>query len=144
LLTLLPDHQSSNQAYFASCVYLYSISRCCILFLETQLSASCWRKFLLDTWQLMTVYNVKFTILREVCQKIMVISHAFRKWIYRCPKNGVLTVHYFVEEITVNVRKMWKKFDWTYLLIWRSLKLALNRSIISKYIYVLNCHDSYL
>jgi hypothetical protein len=27
-----------------------------------------------------------------------------------CPKNGVLTVHYGVEEITVNVRKMLKKF----------------------------------
>jgi Mg2+ and Co2+ transporter CorA len=26
-----------------------------------------------------------------------------------CPKNGVLTVHYGVEEITVNVRKMLKK-----------------------------------
>jgi hypothetical protein len=49
---------------------------------------------------------------------------------YRCPKNGVLTVHYGVEEITVNVRKMLKKFYWTYLLIWRSLKVALNRSII--------------
>jgi Mg2+ and Co2+ transporter CorA len=36
---------------------------------------------------------------------------------YRCPKNGVLTVHYGVEEITVNVRKMLKKFYWTYLLI---------------------------
>jgi hypothetical protein len=34
-----------------------------------------------------------------------------------CPKNGVLTVHYGVEEITVNVRKMLKKFYWTYLLI---------------------------
>jgi hypothetical protein len=50
-----------------------------------------------------------------------------------CPKNGVLTVHYGVEETTVNVRKMLKKFDWTYLLIWRSLKVALNRSIILKY-----------
>jgi hypothetical protein len=30
-----------------------------------------------------------------------------------CPKNGVLTVHYGVEEITVNVRKMLKKFYWT-------------------------------
>jgi hypothetical protein len=26
-----------------------------------------------------------------------------------CPKNGVLTVHYGVEETTVNVRKMFKK-----------------------------------
>jgi hypothetical protein len=34
-----------------------------------------------------------------------------------CSKNGVLTVHYGVEEITVNVRKMLKKFYWTYLLI---------------------------
>jgi hypothetical protein len=50
-----------------------------------------------------------------------------------CPKNGVLTVHYGVEEITVNVRKMLKKFYWTYLLIWRFLKVALNRSIILKY-----------
>jgi hypothetical protein len=52
-----------------------------------------------------------------------------------CPKNGVLTVHYGVEEITVNVRKMLKKFYWTYLLIWRSLKVSLNRSIILKYMY---------
>jgi hypothetical protein len=45
-------------------------------------------------------------------------------------------VHYgVVEEITVNVRKMFKKFCWTYLLIWRSLKVTLNRSIILKYIY---------
>jgi hypothetical protein len=52
-----------------------------------------------------------------------------------CPKNGLLTVHYGVEEITVNARKMLKKFYWTYLLIWRSLKVALNRSIILKYMY---------
>jgi hypothetical protein len=44
-------------------------------------------------------------------------------------------VHYGVEEITVDVRKMFKKFYWTYLLIWRSLKVARNRSIISKYMY---------
>jgi hypothetical protein len=43
-------------------------------------------------------------------------------------------VHYGVEEITVNVRKMLKKFNWTYLLIWRSLKVALNTSIILKYL----------
>jgi hypothetical protein len=52
-----------------------------------------------------------------------------------CPKNGVLMVHDGVEEITVNARKMLKKFYWTYLLIWRSLKVALNRSIILKYMY---------
>jgi hypothetical protein len=52
-----------------------------------------------------------------------------------CPKNGVLTVHYGVEEITVNARKMFKKFYWTYFLIWRSLNVALNRSIILKYMY---------
>jgi hypothetical protein len=50
-----------------------------------------------------------------------------------CPKNDVLTVHYGVEEIAVNVKKMLKKFYWTYLLIWRSLKVALNTSIILKY-----------
>jgi hypothetical protein len=50
-----------------------------------------------------------------------------------CPKNGALTVHYGVEEITVNVRKMLKTFYWTYLLIWGSMKVALNRTIISKY-----------
>jgi hypothetical protein len=45
-------------------------------------------------------------------------------------------VHYDVEEINVNVRKMLKKFYWTYLLIWRSLKVALNTSIILKlYMY---------
>jgi hypothetical protein len=43
-------------------------------------------------------------------------------------------VHYGVEETTVNVRKMFKKFYWTYLLIGRSLKVALNRKIILKYI----------
>jgi hypothetical protein len=42
-------------------------------------------------------------------------------------------VHYGVEQTTVNVRKMFKKFYWTYLLIWRSLKVALNTSIILKY-----------
>jgi hypothetical protein len=30
-----------------------------------------------------------------------------------CPKNGVLRMHYGVEETTVNVRKMFKKFYWT-------------------------------
>jgi hypothetical protein len=40
-----------------------------------------------------------------------------------------------VEEITVNGRKMFKKFYWTYLLIWRSEDVALNRSIILKYMY---------
>jgi hypothetical protein len=55
--------------------------------------------------------------------------------IYRCPKNGVLTVHYGVEEIAVNVRKMLKKFYSTYFLIWPSLKVALNTSIILKYMY---------
>jgi hypothetical protein len=30
---------------------------------------------------------------------------------------------------------MLKKFYWTYLLIWRCLKVALNRSIILKYTY---------
>jgi hypothetical protein len=49
-----------------------------------------------------------------------------------CPENGALPMHYSVEEITINVRKMLKKFYWTYLLIWRSLKVALNRSIVSK------------
>jgi hypothetical protein len=46
-------------------------------------------------------------------------------------------VHYGVGEITVNVRKMLKKFYWTYLLIWRYLKvlLTLNTSIILKYMY---------
>jgi hypothetical protein len=44
-----------------------------------------------------------------------------------CSKNGVLTVHYGIEETTVNVRKMFKKFYWTYLLIWRPLKVALTR-----------------
>jgi hypothetical protein len=47
-----------------------------------------------------------------------------------CPENSALPVHYGVEEITVNVRKMLKTFYWTYLLIWRSLKVTLNRSII--------------
>jgi hypothetical protein len=58
-----------------------------------------------------------------------------------CPKNGVLTVHYGVEETTVNVRKMFKKLYWTYLLIWRSLKMAQENYFE---IYVLNCHDSYV
>jgi hypothetical protein len=41
--------------------------------------------------------------------EIMLIVHT------GCPKNGVLMVHYGVEEITVNARKMLKKFYWTYL-----------------------------
>jgi hypothetical protein len=52
-----------------------------------------------------------------------------------CPKNSGPTVHYGVEETTVNVRKMFKKFYWTYLLIGRSLNVALNRKIILKYMY---------
>jgi hypothetical protein len=52
-----------------------------------------------------------------------------------CPENGALPMHYGVEEITINVRKMFKKIYWTYLLIWRSLKVALNRSLISKEMY---------
>jgi hypothetical protein len=32
----------------------------------------------------------------------------------QCPKNSVLTVHYGVEEITVNARKMFKKLYWTF------------------------------
>jgi hypothetical protein len=56
-------------------------------------------------------------------------------WYIQVSQKGVLTVHYGVEEITVNVRKMLKKFYWTYLLIWRSLKAALNRSINLKYMY---------
>jgi hypothetical protein len=46
-----------------------------------------------------------------------------------CPKNGALTVHYGVEEITVNVRKMLKTFCWTYLLIWGHLTGQLFRNI---------------
>jgi hypothetical protein len=71
-------------------------------------------------------------IVVEVCKIIwntLVMEHT------GCPKNGVLTVHYGIEEITVNFRKMLKKFYWTYLLMWRSLKVALNRSIILKYMY---------
>jgi hypothetical protein len=63
------------------------------------------------------------------------MNRIFLNYTCRCPKNGVLTVHYGVEEITVNVRQMLKKFYWTYLLIWRSLKVALNTSIILKYMY---------
>jgi hypothetical protein len=58
-----------------------------------------------------------------------------------CPENGALPMHYGVEEITINVRKMLKKFYWTYLLIWRSLKVAHDNYFE---INVLNCHDSYL
>jgi hypothetical protein len=47
--------------------------------------------------------------------------------------------HYGVEEITVNVRKKSKKFYWTYFFAdLVSLKVTLNRSIISKYIYLSN------
>jgi hypothetical protein len=60
-----------------------------------------------------------------------------------CPKNGVLTVHYAVEEITVNVRKMFKKFYWTYLLIWRSLKVALNRSIMYEIVMTATSNRTY-
>jgi hypothetical protein len=64
-----------------------------------------------------------------------VVNNLFFLIYTECPKNGVLTVHYGVEEITVNARKILKKFYWTYFLIWRSLKVALNRSIILKYMY---------
>jgi hypothetical protein len=37
---------------------------------------------------------------------------------YRCSQNSALTEHYGVKEITINVRKMLRKFYWTYLLIW--------------------------
>jgi hypothetical protein len=40
-------------------------------------------------------------------------------------------VHYGVEEITVNIRKMLKKFYWTYLLIWHEANLPPNPSIIN-------------
>jgi hypothetical protein len=43
--------------------------------------------------------------------------------LYKVSKNGALTVHYGIEQIAVNVRKMLKKFYWTSLLIWRSLKV---------------------
>jgi hypothetical protein len=36
-----------------------------------------------------------------------------------------LMVHYDVEEITVNVRKMFKKCYWTYLLIWRMYEIVM-------------------
>jgi hypothetical protein len=36
-------------------------------------------------------------------------SALWASFTYRCPKNGLLIVHYGVEEITVNVRKMLKK-----------------------------------
>jgi hypothetical protein len=74
--------------------------------------------------------NAFWMILNTSVQKITLILNFHTG----CPKNGVLTVHYGVEEITVNARKMLKKFYWTYFLIWRSLNVALNRSIILKYI----------
>jgi hypothetical protein len=55
------------------------------------------------------------------------MSLSLVKRIYRYPVKGALPMHYGVEEITINVRKMLKKFYWTYLLIWRSLNVALNR-----------------
>jgi hypothetical protein len=54
----------------------------------------------------------------------------FQFFLYRVSKNGVLTEHYGVEEITVNARKMLKKFYWTYLLIWRSLKVTLKKIVL--------------
>jgi hypothetical protein len=53
-------------------------------------------------------------------------------------------VHCGVEEITVNARKMLKKFYWTYLLIRRSLKVAFNRSIILKYAAAQKIPDTFL
>jgi hypothetical protein len=83
----------------------------------------------------------KLTINFDICHRredlttsSIVVSQAIYKYT-GCLKNGVLTVHYGVEEITVNTRKMLKKFYWTYFLIWRSLNVALNRSIILKYMY---------
>jgi hypothetical protein len=47
-------------------------------------------------------------------QKIKTMLQTKKLFSYTvCPKNGVLTVHYGVEETTVNVRKMSKKFYWT-------------------------------
>jgi hypothetical protein len=67
-----------------------------------------------------------------ICVNKIYVNKMMYKIIYRCPENGALPMHYGVKEITINVRKMLKKFYWTYLLIWRSLKVALNRSIILK------------
>jgi hypothetical protein len=61
----------------------------------------------------------------------LVICNYFKTVLTGVPK----MVRYGVEEITVNARKMLKKFYWTYFLIWRSLNVALNRSIILKYMY---------
>jgi hypothetical protein len=52
-------------------------------------------------------------------------------------------VHYGAKEIAVNVRKIKKKIYWTYLLIWRSLKVALNKSNYLE-IHALNYHKNYL
>jgi hypothetical protein len=60
-----------------------------------------------------------------------------------CPKNGILTVHYGVEEITVNVTKMFKK----YLLdLFADLAVFESGTLQVNYfeIYVWNCHGSYL
>jgi hypothetical protein len=102
-------------------------------------------------WTILFYFPIYYTIIMEIflilylsygillCPLhfvLCIISRFFIASYTECPKNGVLTVHYGVEEITVNVRKMLKKFYWTYLLICRSLKVALNRSIISKYVHI--------
>jgi hypothetical protein len=80
-------------------------------------------------------FLLPFLIVYPTVKKFSIYIRNFLKkpiFLYRCPENDALPMHYGVEEITINVRKMLKKFYWTYLLIWRSLKVALNRSIISK------------
>jgi hypothetical protein len=65
----------------------------------------------------MTHNGQRNIISRFTDSNINVNTYVLSNMKYRCPKNGVLMVHYDVEEITVNVRKMLKKFYWTYLLI---------------------------
>jgi hypothetical protein len=40
------------------------------------------------------------------CYTVSEITKELKRQYTECPKNGVLTVHYGVEEISVNARKM--------------------------------------
>jgi hypothetical protein len=59
------------------------------------------------------VLNIPDLVKNEASSSFHSVNYYYIKFHTGCPKNGVLTVHYGVEETTVNVRKMFKKFYWT-------------------------------
>jgi hypothetical protein len=95
---------------------------------------------------IITEKSIISAVLQGICKSNLMFTDVDCRWpdsvhdarIFRTsdiqdvPKMAHFRCTYGVEEITINVRKMLKKFYWTYLLIWRSLKVALNMTIISK------------